>query len=405
MAPSSWGHLFVPGPLHGPGPQGSQTPSHASPRIDCAGRAGARTRVWLVVVLFLACLPGVAPGVVAGGEYTIGAYDVLSITVWGQSDLSKDYQVDAQGFVPFPLLGRVKAGGLTVTQLAAHLTTLLEKDYLVNPQVIVTVKEYLSKKIQVIGEAEKPGLFYLTGPTTVLEALARAGGLTKAAGKQLFVVRTPRNPDGTSTGGSAMLRVSLDKLRAGDTSEDISLEDGDTIVVPRTQAAFFVLGEVNRPGTFPLDKDTTVLDAITIAGGFNEKAQPGAMRIIRRIADGGQETLPVDLASAAGADRMVKLEDGDTVIVPRGNAIFVFGEVKKPGTYQLDRPMNVLEAIIVAGGFTDKAAPGRTRIIRNGPEGEQIFYVDVNDLLKNRQRGKVILLKENDVVVVPQSFF
>ena len=82
-----------------------------------------------------------------------------------------------------------------------------------------------------------------------------------------------------------------------------------------------------------------------------------------------------------------------------------FGEVKKPGAYQLDRPMNVLEAIIVAGGFTDKAAPARTRVIRNGPDGEQVIYVDVNDLLKRRQRGKVILLQENDVVLVPQSFF
>jgi polysaccharide biosynthesis/export protein len=359
---------------------------------------------WVVSILLFVRLSG-APVAVAGSEYTIGAPDVLSITVWGHSDLSHDYQVDAQGFVPFPLLGRVKASGLTVTELAARLTALLEKDYLVNPQVIVVVKEYLSKKINVVGEAERPGLFYLTGPTTVLQALSRAGGLTKAAGKQLIVARAPRNADGTPAAGSAMLRVDLDRLRAGDTAADIVLEDGDTLIVPRTQAAFFVLGEVNRPGTFPLDKATTVLDAVSIAGGFNERAAPGAMRIIRRLPDGGQETLPVDLGSATGADRMAKLEDGDTVIVPRGNAFFVFGEVKKPGTYQLDRPMNVLEAIIVAGGFTDKAAPGRTRVIRNGPAGEQIIYIDVNDLMKRRQRGKPVLLQENDVVLVPQSFF
>jgi protein involved in polysaccharide export with SLBB domain len=360
----------------------------------------------MVLALLIGGLLGPVPAAVAGTDYTIGALDLLSITVWGHPDLSNDYQVDSQGFVPFPLVGRIKANGLTVTELAALLTTLLEKDYLVNPQVFVAVKEYLSRKIQVIGEAERPGLFYLTGPTTVLQALGRAGGITKGAGRQLIVMLAPRDPNGNPVGGSVMLRVNLDKVLAGDSAEDISLEDGDRIIVPRAQtAAFFVLGEVNRPGTFPLDKETTVLDAITIAGGFNEKAAPSAIRIIRRTPDGGQETVLVDLGRAVGTDRMARLEDGDTILVPRGNAIFVFGEVRKPGTYQLDKPMNVLEAIIVAGGFTEKAAPGRTRVIRQGPSGQQVINVDVNDILKRGQRDKAILLRENDVVMVLQSFF
>jgi len=75
-------------------------------------------------------------------EYTIRAGDVLKITVWGQDDLSKEYPVDDDGFVPFPLVGRVKATGLTTKMFASRLTEALEKDYLVNPQVLVSVKEY-----------------------------------------------------------------------------------------------------------------------------------------------------------------------------------------------------------------------------------------------------------------------
>ena len=131
-----------------------------------------------------------AGGTPAAQEYAIGPGDVLRITVWGHDDLSKDYPVSQDGRVPFPLIGSVPAVGLSTAELAKRIRDLLEKDYLVNPQVIVAVKEYLSKKVHVMGEAEKPGLFYLTGPTTLLELLSKAGGLSKTAGKDLVLVRT-----------------------------------------------------------------------------------------------------------------------------------------------------------------------------------------------------------------------
>ena len=141
---------------------------------------------WLFAALTLSvCLQSPA----LGQEYTIGPRDVLTITVWGQSDLSRDYAVDPDGFVPFPLIGRVKAEGSTPKQLAAQLTEALGKDYLVNPQVIVSVKEYLSQKVQVLWAAERPGVYYLTGPTSVLEVLSKAGGLAATAGKQVILLR------------------------------------------------------------------------------------------------------------------------------------------------------------------------------------------------------------------------
>jgi polysaccharide export outer membrane protein len=99
------------------------------------------------------------------------------------------------------------------------------------------------------------------------------------------------------------------------------------------------------------------------------------------------------------------VQEGDTVYVPKGNTFFVFGEVKKPGAYQLDRDTNILEGITIAGGFTDKAAPGRARVIRNTPTGQKVLDVDMNDIIKRGQRDKAFRLQENDVVVVPESFF
>jgi polysaccharide export outer membrane protein len=336
-------------------------------------------------------------------EYIIGPRDILAVNVWGQQDLSKDYPVDQDGLVQFPLVGRVKAAGFTTRVFADRLSDLLGKDYLVNPLVSVSVKEHLSQKVQVLGEAGRPGLFYLSGPTTLLEILSRAEGLAKAAGKQLILVRKPHS-GGVAANGNTILRFDFDRIQRGDASENVLLEDQDIVFVPRTHA-YFVLGEVKSAGTFPLDRDITVLEAVTIAGGFNDRAAPSGVKLIRRLPDGQQETISVDLASQGSRDRNVKVLEGDTVFVPKGNTFFVFGEVKKPGAYQLDRETNILEGITIAGGFTDKAAPGRARVIRNTPTGQQVLNVDMNDILKGGRRDKAILLQENDVVVVPESFF
>ncbi len=339
-------------------------------------------------------------------EYTIGPGDILKITVWGHDDLSKDYPVTLDGRVPFPLIGSLPAAGLSTSELARRLRDLLEKDYLVNPQVIVSVKDYLSSKVHVLGEAEKPGLFYLTGPTTLLEMLAKAGGLSRTAGKDLVLVRTETvknggTPDVKST---VLLRFDIRKIQAGDVKENVLLQNGDMMFVPKA-SAFFVLGEVNKPGTFPLDKEISVLEAVTLAGGFNGTAAPSGAKVLRRTAEGKQETISIDLSGAVPRDKNFRIEDGDTVMVPKGNTFFVFGEVKKPGAYQLDKETNVLEGITIAGGFTDKAAPGRTRVIRTTDKGQQTISVDMNDIIRRGQRDKAIRLLENDVIVVPESFF
>jgi polysaccharide biosynthesis/export protein len=340
-------------------------------------------------------------------DYVIGPRDVLKITVWGQPDLSQNYSVSAEGTIVFPLIGEVKAAGQSEGQLGQQLAKLLEKDYLVNPQVLVVVLEYKSKKVIVMGDADKPGAYPLTGAATVLEVISQAGGFSKSAGKQLVLIRPNQQvagPGQPATTGNIIRRLSIEKIQAGDTTENIAVEDGDTIFIPKANS-FFVLGEVAKPGSYTLEKDTTILEAITFAGGFTNKASHSATKVIRKLPTGGQETIPVDLSGAVPASKDFKIEDGDTVLVARGNTFFVFGEVKKPGDYQLEKDTTILEAISVAGGFTDKAAPGRTKVIRNTPRGQQSIDVNMDDIIKRGRREKSIPLKEGDVVVVPEAYF
>jgi polysaccharide biosynthesis/export protein len=281
-----------------------------------------KTRLFRILIGLLLCLW--AQPQARAQEYTVGPGDVLTITVWGHPDLSRDYTVDPDGFAPFPLINRVKAGGLTTREVAASLVDLLGKDYLVNPQVIVSVKEYLSQKVTILGETARPGVFYLTGPTSLVDILSRAGWLSRSAGKQILLVRDQPLAGPAGQGGNTTIkRLSVDKIQAGNAAENIPVLAGDTV--------------------FVVSRDE--------------------------------------------------------------NNFFVFGEVKKPGSYPLERETNILEGITIAGGFTDKASPSRTRVIRVGTTGQQVLEIDMNDIIKRGQRDKAVRLQANDVVVVPESFF
>ena len=377
-------------------------------RFELVSSRSTRRVRWLLELLLLAALLALAGNAFSQtSEYRVGATDVLKITVWGHEDLSRAAVVSADGSIPFPLVGDVLVNGLTPTQIETRLRELLEKDYLVNPQVSVAVQEYRSQRVFVLGEAEKPGTYPIKGRIRLLDLLSDAGGPAKGAGRQLIVVRFPEadRPLAPGSAGSTTIRVSLRRLLDGETSENLPLQNGDTIYLPR-MTGFFVLGEVKKPGAYPMEKDTTPLDAVTIAGGLTERAAPSVTRILRKRADGTQESIQVSLVGTDPKAREIVLDDGDTLLVPQGNSFYVLGEVKKPGAYQLDQGGTAIEGVALAGGFTDKAAPNRTRIIRTHKDGRQeTIVVDLNEIMKRGRKDKDVSLTANDVIIVPESFF
>jgi polysaccharide export outer membrane protein len=158
-------------------------------------------------------------------EYRVGPSDLIEITVFQVPELSKTVRVGAQGTLTLPLIGRVEAGGLTAQQLEALIAKKLTESYMQDPQVSVFIKEYISQRVTVEGGVNRPGVFPISGRTTLLQAIAMAGGLDKLANKNdIKLFRNRRD------GSRETIPFDLEPIRKGE-APDPALSTSDVIVV------------------------------------------------------------------------------------------------------------------------------------------------------------------------------
>jgi polysaccharide biosynthesis/export protein len=274
--------------------------------ISATGRAAAQS----------AADPERAGAVVAApvapvADYVVGAQDVLTIAVYGQNDLNGQFRVDGDGTFTFPLVGRVKAGNLTVRQLEGEMTRLL-KEFIREPQVSVTVGQYKSRRLFIVGEVRSPGTYVLTGNMSLIEAIALAGSALPTASGDALIVRGGVNgangagPTLPTADRVAAERVDLEALQRGDLEQNVALRDGDTIFIPRAETVFLV-GQVKNPGSYPIKRGTTVLQALALAGGATDRGAANRVQI-ERLQKGEKVKVRARL------DELV--QGGDTIIVP-----------------------------------------------------------------------------------------
>jgi polysaccharide export outer membrane protein len=246
----------------------------------------------------------------SGGDYVIGPQDVLTIQVFDQADLGGRYTVETDGTFSFPLIGRITAAGLTLRKFENELKKRLADGYFKNPQVTVAIEQYRSKRVFVMGEVRNPGPVPLTGGMTLIEALARAGSTLPSSSGEVAIVRAaqgtkgPMLPDPDKA--ADILRASIRDLEGGSTKQNIELRDGDTIFVPRAESAY-VFGQVRNPGAYAIQKDTTVLQALSLAGGVTENGAMNRIKIVRLV-NGETKKLMVKLTDL--------VKPGDTIVVP-----------------------------------------------------------------------------------------
>jgi polysaccharide export outer membrane protein len=251
-------------------------------------------------------------GSTGGGEYRIGVGDKIEIGVFGHEDLAKVVEVRSDGTINYPLIGDIRVVGMTAAEIDAEITRVLGKDYLVDPQVSVDVREYQSQWVTIIGEVRTPGKYVLKRNMRVIDVLAEAGGATKEAGTQIVITR--QAPEGPPR------QIALDRatLLSQDNQEaNLLLQHGDIVAVGEREL-FYIRGEVARPGPYQFESGMTILKAISYAGGFTQFANRKQADILRSAGKGVQGKITVNVkAIEEGKKEDLPLRPGDTVIVPR----------------------------------------------------------------------------------------
>lgn len=233
----------------------------------------------LVALLFAA----VAPAAAADSGYILGANDTITVQVYGQADAGVGpTRIKADGTIVMPLIGMVKAEGLTQIGLAEAITKKFVKGgFFKSPFVNVEINSYQSKTVNVAGKVANPGVYPLDKDYRVLEMLLKSGWVREQGATYVFLRHAS---DGKEQ------RLETDGLVRGAPDKDVQLQPGDTLFVPDADT-FYIYGAIAHPGTFAIIKDMTLRQALTIAGGVTAAGSVNKVALVRA---GGKE-VPVKL--------------------------------------------------------------------------------------------------------------
>jgi polysaccharide export outer membrane protein len=402
-------------------------------------------------------------------NYLLGGGDLIRVNVFEVPEYTGEYQIPPGGAINLPLIGSVSVQGLT-TEQAADIITEKYRKFLKRPQISINLLSPRPINILVAGEVTRPGAYTLSlqggagnNPgvqyPTVLAALTTAQGVTLAA--DVTQVKLRRK---VGRSGEQVVTLNLkDLIQTGNTAQDITLRDGDVIVVPTATsfnvaearnlfAANFaasqtaprtvaIIGEVYRPGSYLVSAGSTdgqnggaagsglpnVTRAIQLAGGITSQADIRNIKLRRPTRTGSEQSVDInlwELLKNGDVNQDIIVQDGDTIVVPTATELTpaestqlatttlspariqvgVVGEVKQPGAVQLQPNSSLNQALLAAGGFNDaRARTGSVELIRLNPNGsvtKRDIKVDFSQGINEKTNP---ILRNNDVVVVNRS--
>lgn len=215
---------------------------------------------YIIFFISLICIENVY----AGNRYPLGPNDVLHIQVYDHPELTTDITVAENGSIHFPLIGSVYVQNQSTYQLEELLATKLAQGKFINtPSVNVNISKKVSNSVVIVGEVNKPGRYAISDSYNLIDLLADAGGVSPLAGNVIFI------KDSKNT-----IKINLNDLLA---NKSIQINSDSQIVVPKAEYVY-VYGEVQRPGAYKIEPNMTVIQAITLAGGFTPKASESSIR-------------------------------------------------------------------------------------------------------------------------------
>jgi polysaccharide export outer membrane protein len=260
------------------------------------------------LAVLVAVIPFVVLGTVRGNQaqtaaesYVIGPQDVLSITCANDPAVSGKFTVPADGFIGLMYIGSVKVAGLTARDAEDAIKERYKKaGTFLDPAISVSVETYKSQKVIIQGEVRTPGSYTLTGGMTLMELVASAGSMLSTASGEITIVRFKGDkPD--------FVYADLGQLGMGTPDARIPMHNGDLVLVTQADRAY-IIGEVKNPNGYPVQRQTTLMQLLSLAGGPTADAAIGRIKIIRTVK--GKQT------EIKNAKQTELIKPGDTVVVP-----------------------------------------------------------------------------------------
>jgi polysaccharide biosynthesis/export protein len=418
-----------------------------------------------------------APQGAFADSYTLGPGDRLRVDIFNVPEYSGEFYVLADGTVNLPVIGAIRVQGATIQRTSSVLTGYFSR-YVKRPIVTISLVAPRPVQFAIAGEVTRAGSY--TIPFTlenrkfpsISQAIQLAGGTTQTANLRQVKVRR------AATGRIITVNM-LDVLQRGNTSQDISLRDGDTVYISRsenvsaadlsrvsgsnlanqdTNIKIAVIGEVGKPGTYTLKGDTnpaaggvgrvtppTLTEAIKIAGGSTPSADLSRIKVRRNTRNGPGQTVAINLLSllqSGDFSQDIVLQDGDTILLPTNSGVsnanssliaasnlgpqsitpvkvVIAGEVNRPGSYTVKGDANttnnntqltgsvtlptVTQAIQVASGIKPTADIRQVQLIRTTRSGEQKITLNLFKLLQQGDTTQDIILQEGDRIFIPTA--
>ena len=237
-------------------------------------------------------------------DYVLGAGDAIRIQVFQSPELTVDARVSEAGVISYPLLGPVRIGGMSGTDIEKLIAQRLrDGKFLQSPQVTVNITTFRSQQVSVLGNVTRPGRYPLeTTGMRLSEVLSLAGGVTPAGADEVVLVTTR---DGKET------RIDIDMVdmfASGNRSKDPPMQAGDVIYVSRAPQ-YYIYGQVQRPGMYGVDRGMTVAQAIAKGGGLTLRGTDKGVRVNRRKSDGKLEPIEPKLDDPIRPDDLIFIRE------------------------------------------------------------------------------------------------
>jgi polysaccharide export outer membrane protein len=328
-------------------------------------------------------------------DYIVGPGDQLNVQLFGAQNRNLRLIVGRDGRINFPELGPINVAGRPFARVAAELEERVQRQ-IIGVRASVGMGDTRSIRVFIMGEANRPGSYTVSGLATITSALYSSGGI-KPIGS-LRDVQLKRN-------GAVVRRLDLyDLMLRGDTSDDAQLQPGDVIFIPPVAATVAVDGEVNRPAIYELRGETTVAQIVQLAGGLTTQADTSRAALVR--VDERRQRVVVDVPLESGG-RGELLRNGDALRILRlrptlDSGVTVEGHVFRPGPTSWREGLRLTDVIPSVDELRPNADINYVLIRRELPPDRRISAIsaDLSEALRNPSSAANVLLRPRDRIIV-----